>query len=102
VFVTSVAGPKNYPQKPTRWQEYSEYGVTLDRVGENTPTYQIIKKVGNRIEFQSFMTDGVLYDGFTLEKDHNGHNTLKVVAGLPTQRTFANTGPYQSHHDLAE
>jgi 3',5'-cyclic AMP phosphodiesterase CpdA len=102
VFLTSVAGSKNYPQKPTRWQQYSKYGVTLDRIGENTPTYQIIKKVGNRIEFQSYMTDGELYDGFTLEKDQTGQNTLRVDAGLPIQRTFANTGPYQSHHDLAE
>ncbi|MFT6735985.1 MAG: hypothetical protein ACJA0G_000104, partial [Kangiellaceae bacterium] len=23
-------------------------------------------------------------------------------ADLPAQRTFANTGPYKSHHDLAE
>lgn len=102
VFVTSVAGPKNYPQKPTRWQEYSKYGVTLDRTGENTPTYQIIKKIGNRIEFRSFMTDGKLYDGFTLEKDQEGQSTLKVELDLPLQRTFANTGPYQSHDDLAE
>jgi 3',5'-cyclic AMP phosphodiesterase CpdA len=102
VFVTSVAGPKNYPQKPTRWQEYSDYGVTLDRMGENTPTYQKIRKAGNRIEFRSFMTDGKLYDGFTLEKDEYGQKTLKVAAGLPIQRTFSNTGPYQNHYDLAE
>jgi hypothetical protein len=102
VFVTSVAGAKNYPQKPTRWQQYSEYGVTLERIGENTPTYQIIKKIGNQLEFQSFMTNGKLYDGFTLAKDRNGQNTLKVQAGLPLQRTFANTGLYHGHTDLAE
>jgi hypothetical protein len=102
VFVTSVAGPKNYPQKPNGWQEYSAYGVKLERTGENTPTYQIIKKTGNTIEFQSFMTDGKLYDAFTLEKAQDGQNTLTVLAGLPLQRTFSNTGPYVDHHDLAE
>jgi hypothetical protein len=102
VFLTSVSGPKTYPQKSTRWQEYSEYGVTLDRIGENTPTYQIIKKIGNQIKFKSFTTDGKLYDGFTLDKDQDGQNTLKVQTGLPLQRTFLNTGPYKNHLDLAE
>jgi hypothetical protein len=102
VFVTSVAGPKTYPQKPTRWQEYREYGVTLERIGENTPTYQIIKKVGDQVIFQSFTTDGKLYDGFTLVKDQDGQNTLMVKTDLPLQRTFVNTVPYKNHLDLAE
>jgi 3',5'-cyclic AMP phosphodiesterase CpdA len=102
VFLTTVASPKTYPQKPNRWQEYSHYGVMLERIGENTPTYQIIKKIGNQRKYQSFTSDGKLYDGFTLEKNEKGQNTLQVQAGLPLQRTFANTGPYKSHHDLAE
>ncbi|WP_166422387.1 metallophosphoesterase family protein [Paraglaciecola sp. 20A4] len=102
VFVTSVAGPKTYPQKLTRWQEYRDYGVTLERIGENTPTYQIINKSANELKYQSFTTDGERYDGFTLEKDQNGQNTLIIDSGLPPQRTFINTGPYTSHHDLAE
>jgi 3',5'-cyclic AMP phosphodiesterase CpdA len=102
VFLTTVAGPKTYPQKPTRWQEYSHYGVTLERIGENTPTYQVIKKTGNQLKYQSFTTDNKLYDKFTLEKNQEGQNTLKVEAGLPLQRTFSNTGMYKSHHDLAE
>lgn len=102
VFVTSISGPKTYPQKLTRWQEYHEYGVKLERIGENTPTYQVIKKTDNTLKFQSFMTNGKLYDGFVLVKDQNGQNTLKVDKGLPLQRTFLNTGPYKSHLDLAE
>ncbi|WP_158768806.1 metallophosphoesterase family protein [Paraglaciecola sp. L1A13] len=102
VFVTSVAGPKTYPQKPTRWQEYRDYGVTLERIGENTPTYQIIQKTANKLRYQSFTTDGKLYDGFSLEKDQDGKNTLHIDSGLPLQRTFDNTGSYKSHHDLAE
>lgn len=102
VFVTSVAGPKTYPQKPTRWQEYSHYGVTLERIGENTPTYQVIKKTNNKIIYQSFTTDGKLYDGFTLTKALSGQKILQVISDLPEQRTFDNTGDYKSHHDLAE
>ncbi|WP_283710611.1 purple acid phosphatase family protein [Pseudoalteromonas prydzensis] len=102
VFVTSVAGPKTYPQKPTRWQEYNHYGVTLERIGENTSTYQIIKKTTNKLIYKSFTTDGKLYDGFTLEKAESGQTTLKVMSDLPEQRTFDNTGDYKSHHDLAE
>jgi len=102
VFITSVAGPKTYPQKPTRWKEYTNYGVTLDRIGENTPTYQVIKKVNNKLIYQSFTTDGKLYDGFTLEKAINGQKTLLEINNLPEQRTFNNTGPYRNHYDLAE
>ena len=102
VFITSVAGPKTYPQKPTRWKEYTNYGVTLERIGENTPTYQIIKKVNNKLIYQSFTTDGKLYDGFTLEKAINGQKTLLEINNLPEQRTFNNTGPYRNHYDLAE
>jgi 3',5'-cyclic AMP phosphodiesterase CpdA len=102
VFLTSVAGPKTYPQKSTGWQEYNEYGVKLERIGENTPTYQIIKKTNNKLKFQSFMTNGELYDEFILVKDLKGQNTLKVEKGLPLQRTFSNTGPYKSHLNLAE
>ena len=100
--MTTVASPKTYPQKPNRWQEYRHYGVVLERIGENTPTYQIIKKTGNKLKYQSFTTDGKLYDGFILEKNMKGQNTLKIQVDLPLQRTFANTGPYRSHHDLAE
>jgi 3',5'-cyclic AMP phosphodiesterase CpdA len=102
VFLTTVASPKTYPQKPNRWQQYNHYGVVLERIGENTPTYQIIRKTGNQLRYQSFTTDGKLYDGFVLEKNIKGQNTLKIQADLPAQRTFANTGPYKSHHDLAE
>ncbi len=102
VFLTTVASPKTYPQKPNRWQEYRHYGVKLERIGENTPTYQIIKKTGNQLKYQSFTSDGKLYDSFTLEKNEKGQNTLQVQAGLPLERTFADTGPYKSHHDLAE
>jgi hypothetical protein len=102
VFLTTVASPKTYPQKLDRWQEYSHYGVVLERIGENTPTYQIIKKTDNKLKYQSFTTDGKLYDGFILEKNLKGQNTLRIQADLPLQRTFANTGPYKSHHDLAE
>ena len=102
VFLTTVASPKTYPQKPNRWQEYRHYGVVLERIGENTPTYQIIKKTGNKLKYQSFTTDGKLYDGFILEKNMKGQNTLKIQVDLPLQRTFVNTGPYRSHHDLAE
>lgn len=102
VFITSIAGPKTYPQKLTLWQEYKKYGVTLERTGENTPTYQVIKKTKNQLIYQSFTTDGKLYDSFTLEKKSTGEKTLKVEDNLPEQRTFKNTGSYQSHHDLGE
>lgn len=102
VFVTSIAGPKTYPQKPTLWQEYQKYGVTLERTGENTPTYQVIKKTNNHLIYQSFTTNGVLYDSFILEKNSQGEKTLRVEKNLPEQRTFKNTGIYRSHHDLGE
>lgn len=71
-------------------------------MGENTPTYQIIKKTDNKLIYQSFTTDGKLYDGFTLEKSINGQKTLREINNLPEQRTFKNTAAYKSHHDLAE
>tara|TARA_R110002012_G_scaffold39444_1_gene109218 strand:+ start:810 stop:2309 length:1500 start_codon:yes stop_codon:yes gene_type:complete len=102
VFVTSVAGPKTYPIKPTRWDEYRDYGVTLERIGENTPTYQIISKTTDNLIYQSFTSDGQIYDEFTLRKNTHGNKTLSVAKKLPPQRTFKNTGLYKSHHDLAE
>ncbi|MBE0422299.1 metallophosphatase, partial [Pseudoalteromonas nigrifaciens] len=73
-----------------------------ERIGENTSTYQIIKKTTNKLIYKSFTTDGKLYDGFTLEKAESGQKTLNVMSDLPKQRTFNNTGDYKSHHDLAE
>ena len=102
VFITSVAGPKTYPIKPTRWDEYKKYGVKLERIAENTPTYQVISKTKDTLKYQSFTADGDIYDAFTLSKDQGGRKTLKVAKALPPERTFNNTGAYKNHHDLAE
>ncbi len=114
VFITSVGGPKNYPQKTSRWQQYQHYGVTLDRIAENTPTYQVIKKRADSLSYQSYTADGVLYDAFTLSKGDRDNRdrdrdrgdreetTIEVSTGLPRQRVFSNTGAYKSHHDLSK
>ncbi|GAC33395.1 purple acid phosphatase family protein [Paraglaciecola polaris] len=102
VFVTTVAGPKTYPVKPTRWDEYRDYGVTLERIGENTPTYQIVKKSNQQLSYQAFMGDGTLYDAFTLTKNKAEGKTIIVANDLPPERMFNNTGLYKTHYDLAE
>ena len=100
--MTTVAGPKTYPVKPTRWDEYRDYGVTLERIGENTPTYQIVKKSNQQLSYQAFMGDGTLYDAFTLTKNKAEGKTLIVANDLPPERMFNNTGLYKTHYDLAE
>lgn len=102
VFITSVAGPKTYPIKPTRWDEYKKYGVKLERIAENTPTYQVISKTTDTLKYQSFTADGDIYDAFTISKGQDGRKILNIAKDLPPERTFDNTGVYKSHHDLAE
>lgn len=101
VFVTASSSAKAYPHKTTGWQQYQKYAVTLDRIGENTPTFQIIKVNSNQLSYQSISQTGRIYDEFALVKqaDRN-NNLLKVSANLPSTRRFSNSEAYRPHYDL--
>lgn len=99
VFVTASSSPKAYPLKKTRWDEYEKFNVTLERVGENTPTYQAIKVHENTLSYRSYTLTGELYDAFDITKTQPG-NVMTYPYGLMKERLFSNTEPYKHHNSL--
>ena len=75
VYVVSVSGPKMY-----------EGGAKWPLVGaRNTQLYQLINIVDNKLSYQAFRADGVLYDQFEIEKDDSG---LRTINNMIPQQSF--------------
>ncbi|GHF90016.1 FN3 domain-containing metallophosphoesterase family protein [Thalassotalea marina] len=99
VFVTATSSPKAYPVKSMLWQEYQSYQVSLQRVGENTPTYQTLIIDNQSLKFAAYALTGELYDAFKLTKSTAG-NLMMVPGNLMPERRFTNTEPYVNHNTL--
>ena len=66
VYVVSVSGPKMYSLERAPW---------MQRSGEDTQLYQIIRVDGKQLRYEARTARGALYDAFTLTK----------VAGKPNR-----------------
>ncbi len=78
-----------------------ESALSIDRVAENTPMFQVIRIDADRLSFQAVMANGQVYDAFTLVASGDGPNRLiegPEAAGAP--RLFENTGPFRRWYDL--
>jgi hypothetical protein len=95
MFVNSVSGGKMYKWDEKNWTNYEKDGVRLDRKAENTQFFQVIKIDGLKLSYEAWTADGLLYDGFTLQKDAKGKKQVtKGQASTMDPRMFANTSPY--------
>lgn len=83
VYVVSVSGPKFYHANQDRW---------MDRAGENTQLYQIIRIDEDILHYQSYTVTGELYDEFEIQKQSRGPNLFidKQDRAIP-ERTFRNS-----------
>ncbi|MEN7547106.1 metallophosphoesterase family protein [Rapidithrix thailandica] len=67
MYVVSVSGPKMYEVQSAPW---------MDRKAGNTQLFQVIEIEGNRLQYQAFTADRVLYDAFEIIKK-KGKKILK-------------------------
>lgn len=83
VYVVSVSGPKFYHTNENRW---------MDRAGENTQLYQIIRIDDDTLHYQSFTVTNELYDEFQIRKSPGKPNIFldKQDRAIP-ERTFQNS-----------
>jgi hypothetical protein len=72
-----------YEAKPGGW---SDYDAQLDRMGENTQLFQVIRVDGDRLTYQAFTPTAELYDAFDLLKEDGRPNRL--VERLTDSGTF--------------
>jgi 3',5'-cyclic AMP phosphodiesterase CpdA len=96
MFVNSVSGPKQYVWRQEGWKDYAEHGVQLQRKGENSQFFQVIRIDGERLAYEAWTVDGQLYDAFALEKGPGGKRLIAGVAATIDERAFSNTAPYST------
>ena len=93
VYVNSVSGAKMYEIKPNRWDDFD--GIEMERGGENTQLYQVIRVKRDTMKYRSYTATGELYDAFDLVRRPNEPNRMieHSVADTP-ERTHENTLEY--------
>lgn len=64
-YVVSVSGPKVYEVGDKAW---------IEKGGSNIQLYQEVTIRGNRLSFEAYTADGVLFDRFELKKRASGTN----------------------------
>jgi 3',5'-cyclic AMP phosphodiesterase CpdA len=96
MFVNSVSGPKQYVWRQEGWKDYAEHGVQLQRKGENSQFFQVIRIDGERLAYEAWTVDGQLYDAFALEKGPGGKRLIAGAAATIDERAFSNTAPYST------
>jgi hypothetical protein len=94
VYVNSVSGAKMYEIKPDRWGRFE--GIEMERGGENTQLYQVIRVGADTIEYRSYTATGAPYDAFDLVRPGDGGPSRMIErppANAP-ERTHENTLEY--------
>jgi 3',5'-cyclic AMP phosphodiesterase CpdA len=95
VYVNSVSGAKMYPLKDDRWAEYE--GIDLERGGENTQLYQVVRVGRDTMRYRSYTVTGDRYDAFDLVRRDGGapNEMIQRMPGDAGERTHENTIPYE-------
>lgn len=95
MFVNSVSGAKQYDWSAGRWANYANDGVTLDRLGENTQFFQVIRIDGLSLAYDAYTADGQIYDSFKLIKGKDGKRKLAAGQAVTMpERLFKGAAPY--------
>jgi hypothetical protein len=94
VYVNSVSGAKMYEIKPDRWEDFD--GVEMERGGENTQLYQVVRVGADTIKFRSYTATGTPYDAFDLVRPGDGgpSRMIERSAANQSERTHENTLDY--------
>ncbi len=90
-------GRSKYDFREGGWDAYASDRVKLVRQAENTQFFQVITVDGDRLSYEARTATGELYDDVVMSKTRRG--VKKVVRGATStmeQRSFANTGSYES------
>ncbi|MAK61643.1 MAG: metallophosphatase [Ponticaulis sp.] len=108
LYVISAAGAKNYPV----WSEVPDTsiygdgqtdfsGLSVDRVAENTPMFQVIDIDGGELRYTAYTATGIAYDAFRVHQDETGHKTLvEGEQAFGDTRYFSNTSEHLDWIDL--
>jgi len=94
VYVNSVSGAKMYEIKPDRWGSFE--GIEMERGGENTQLYQVVRVGADTLTFRSYTATGAPYDAFDLVRPGDGGPSRMIErspANAP-ERTHENTLEY--------
>ncbi|WP_118831156.1 fibronectin type III domain-containing protein [Salinibacter ruber] len=94
VYVNSVSGAKMYEIKPDRWEHFD--GVAMERGGENTQLYQVVRVGADTIQFRAYTATGAPYDAFDLVRPGDG-GPSRMIERPPAhrpERTHENTLDY--------
>ena len=78
VYTVSVSGPKMY--------RLGNAKTFMNRLGEFTQLYQIIKVSQKKVRYEAFTATGELYDAFELTKNANGTNKFIDIKVNSKQR----------------
>jgi len=93
VYVNSVSGAKMYDLKSNRWDDFD--GIEMERGGENTQLYQVIRVERDTMRYRSYTATGTLYDAFDLVKRSGEPNEMIEHEVTDTlERTHENTIDY--------
>ncbi len=93
VYVNSVSGAKMYDLKPERWGNFE--GVELERGGENTQLYQVVRVEQDTMRYRSYTATGELYDAFDLVRQADSPNEMiEHPPANAEERTHENTIEY--------
>ena len=76
----------------TGWDVYAPYSVVLDRSVENGQFFQVQSVNGRSL---TYMTNGLLYDAFRLDKNENGEKRIShLQVEVDKEYRYLNTAPY--------
>ena len=93
VYVNSVSGAKMYEIKPDRWEDFD--GVEMQRGGENTQLYQVVRVGVDTIQFRAYTATGTPYDAFDLVRPGDG-GPSRMIERPPANR------PERSHENTLD
>jgi 3',5'-cyclic AMP phosphodiesterase CpdA len=94
VYVNSVSGAKMYGIRSGRWEEFT--GISMERGGENTQLYQVVRVEADTIKYRSYTATGRPYDAFDLVRPGDG-GPSRMIERAPAnapERTHENTLEY--------
>jgi 3',5'-cyclic AMP phosphodiesterase CpdA len=94
VYVNSVSGAKMYEIKPNRWEDFE--GITMQRGGENTQLYQVVRVGADTMKYRSYTATGALYDAFDLVRRAGDRPNAMIERPVAKteERTHENTLEY--------
>ena len=93
VYVVSVSGGKMYDASKDGW---SQYDANLERKGENTQLFQVIRVSGDTLRYKAHTATGSVYDAFDLIRRGTRNRFVeRTPRGVPV-RTMQSIPTYKA------